>query len=90
MARTAQVVHLERDEDVSGVSGTGVVAYGLMCDDGTVLLHWDTVVKSDVVYRSVADLMTIVGHGGRTRLVVDRTVRIGCAPAGEAERARSR
>jgi hypothetical protein len=90
MTRTAQVIHLERDEDVSGVSGTGVVAYGLLCGDGTVLLHWDTVVKSDVVYRSVEDLLAIVGHGGRTRLVVDRVVRIGCVAAGEPERGAGR
>jgi hypothetical protein len=90
VARTAQVVHLERDEDVSGVSGVGIVAYGLICDDGTVLLHWDTVVRSDVVYRSVEDLLAIVGHGGRTRLVVDPPVRIGCAAAGEPERAGGR
>lgn len=66
-----EVIHLERDEDVSGVSGTGVVAYGCVFPDGSVVLRWDTLVKSTVFYESVEDMVAIVGHGGKTRVVFD-------------------
>lgn len=69
--RKARRLHLERDEDVSGVSGTGTVAFGCQFPDGTVVLRWDTQVSSTVFYENVGDLETIVGHGGRTRIVWD-------------------
>lgn len=64
-------LHLERDEDVSGVSGVGRVAEGVKFADGVVVLRWSTVVKSIVIYESITDLTTIVGHGGKTRIVFD-------------------
>ena len=66
-----RLLHLERDEDVSGVSGVGIVAYGVQFPDGTICLRWDTVVSSTVIYNNAEDLETIVGHGGRTRVVFD-------------------
>jgi hypothetical protein len=69
--RRARLLHLERDEDVSGVSGVGIVAYGAQFPDGSVVLRWDTVVKSTVLYDSLEDLETISGHGGLTRVVFD-------------------
>lgn len=71
MSRVVRRVHLERDEDVSGVSGVGKVAYGCVFPDGAVVLRWDTEVSSTTIYNSVSDLLKIVGHGGRTRLVWD-------------------
>lgn len=71
MERWMRMLHLERDEDVSGVSGTGIVAYGVEFPDGSVVLRWDTAVRSTVFYDSIADVETITGHGGRTRIVFD-------------------
>jgi hypothetical protein len=59
-------IALVRHEDVSGVSGTGVVAYGVLFPDGTIVLRWDTKVRSTTFYDSLADLETITGHGGKT------------------------
>lgn len=64
-------LHLERDEDVSGVSGTGTVAYGILFPDGTVVLRWDTKVRSTVYYDSIHDVEIITGHNGKTRIVFD-------------------
>lgn len=64
-------LHLHRDEDVSGISGVGVVAYGAQFPDGSIVMRWDTQVKSTVFYNSHDDLLTIVGHGGKTRVVYD-------------------
>jgi hypothetical protein len=71
MERTSKRLHLQRDADVSGVSGTGVVAYGAQFPDGSVVLRWDTKVRSTVMYDSIEDVETICGHGGATRIVFD-------------------
>jgi hypothetical protein len=60
---------LIRDEDVSGVSGTGVVAEGVLFSTGKVVLSWCSDYRSVTVYDTVADLETVHGHQGRTRAV---------------------
>lgn len=57
---------LERKEDVSGISGTGVVAQGCQFADGTVALHWLGDMASTIVYNSMEDLVAVHGHNGRT------------------------
>lgn len=60
---------LHRDEDESGVSGTGVIAQGVCFTDGTCALRWLTATRSTGLYDSVDDLISIHGHAGMTRLV---------------------
>lgn len=60
---------LHRDVDVSGVSGTGVVAEGVEYSDGSAAVRWLSDTPSTVVWASVADAMTVSGHSGATRLV---------------------
>jgi len=60
---------LHRDEDASGISGTGVVAEGVAFGDGSAALRWRTSVRSTAVYTSMSDVEHIHGHGGRTRIV---------------------
>lgn len=63
--------YLERDEDESGVSGTGVVAEGVVFSDGTAVLRWRTKpYASTAIYGSLAELEHIHGHGGKTRVVL--------------------
>jgi len=71
MDRQARRLHLLRTEDVSGVSGTGIVAFGVQFPDGTIVLNWDTKVSSITIYKSLSDLQQIVGHGGRTKVIYD-------------------
>lgn len=63
----------ERDADVSGVSGTGVVATGILFADGQAVVRWIVADKpqSTVVYSSLHDAELIHGHDGKTRLVFD-------------------
>jgi len=61
---------LHRDTDVTGVSGTGVVADGVEFPDGTVVVHWRGVHRSTVIWPSLADVEAVNGHGGATRIVV--------------------
>lgn len=65
--------YLRRNEDVSGRSGCGRVAQVVEFDDGTAVLHWNlganrSSVASTEVFHSIADLLTIHGHDGRSVL----------------------
>lgn len=57
---------LERLEDVSGKSGTGVVAVGAMLPSGLCFMEWCTPIKSVGIYHSIAELEALHGHEGRT------------------------
>ena len=60
--------HLVRDEDESGVSGVGLVAWGCVFPDGKAVLRWCVELTSTAVYDSVDELVAIHGHNGRTRI----------------------
>ena len=62
---------LERDEDVSGVSGTGVVAEGIEFSDGVVALRWTSDWPTSVVFhdRGIESVQAVHGHSGKTRIV---------------------
>ena len=64
---------LHRDEDVSGVSGTGVVAEGAVFSDGTVVVRWLGKQASTTVWSSIDSMIAIAinGHGGRTQVFYD-------------------
>ena len=63
--------HLERNNDLSGVSGCGTVAYGVTFCDGQIALHWQGEHSSLNIYKSVEDLLFIHGHEGATIIVWD-------------------
>lgn len=58
--------HLKRIEDETGISGTGLVTDGIEFDDGSVIMKWNTQTTSVALYKSMEDVITIHGHGGRT------------------------
>jgi len=62
---------LQRDTDVSGVSGTGVVAEGVEFSDGVVALRWMSAWPTSVVFhdRGIEAVEAVHGHDGRTRIV---------------------
>ena len=59
---------LVREEDLTGVSGTGVVAEGIVFTCGQVVIHWLREPFSMGLYQSLDDVIFIHGHGGRTKL----------------------
>jgi hypothetical protein len=61
---------LHRDEDVSGVSGTGVVAEGIEFSDGVAVVRWLGAWPSTVVHPNMKTVAHIHGHDGRTRIVL--------------------
>ena len=60
---------LHRDHDVTGISGTGLVAEGAAFSDGGAVVRWLTGTRSTVVWDHVEDVHKIHGHGGATRIV---------------------
>lgn len=61
---------LKRDEDETGVSGTGYVASGCVWPDGKVAMRWLVGEhRSTAVYESVEAVIAIHGHGGKTKVV---------------------
>lgn len=59
---------LQRDHDVSGVSGVGIVADGVEFPDGTVVIRWRGERQSTVLWTGIGDVEAIHGHGGATRI----------------------
>lgn len=61
--------HLVRNQDISGVSGTGIVAEGTLFSNNKVVIAWTGHHTSIAVYDSLAECQAIHGHEGAT--VVD-------------------
>lgn len=60
---------LVREEDVTGISGTGVVAEGIQFSDGHTVIHWCAGEhRSTVVWESIESVEAIHGHGGATQI----------------------
>ncbi len=66
-----RVYQLVRKQDISGVSGTGIVAYATEYPNGMVTVCW--VIKPEypsvVLYQSLDAAIAIHGHNGATEFV---------------------
>jgi len=60
--------YVDRIEDETGVSGTGVVAYGVVLPSGKVVMEWDTATSSITLFNNIKDVEKIHGHGGKTQI----------------------
>lgn len=59
---------LERTEDETGISGTGIVAEGVEFSNGMCAMCWLTSMHSVAVYPNLRQLEAIHGHNGRTKV----------------------
>lgn len=57
---------LERTRDLTGTSGTGIVAEGVQFSNGQVVIHWISQLEAINVYGNAVVLETLHGHGGGT------------------------
>ena len=64
---------LHRHVDRSGISGTGVVAEGVIFSDGVCALRWLTKDPSTAVYSDIETLERIHGHNGDTDIIMRKT-----------------
>ncbi|MFW0796480.1 hypothetical protein AAFP30_21910 [Gordonia sp. CPCC 205515] len=61
---------LQRDSDVTGISGTGIVAEGIEFTDGRVAMRWIVGEhQSTVVWDSIDAVHAIHGHDYATQIV---------------------
>lgn len=65
-----RVFQLHRSRDVTGYSGVGVVADGVVWPDGSVSMRWRGPIRSTVTAACLADIETVHGHDGATHVVV--------------------
>lgn len=63
-----KLFRLVRDRDVSGVSGTGLVAWGVRFPDGRVATRWHAEIAQTCTWDSIEHVEAIHGHGGATRV----------------------
>jgi hypothetical protein len=63
--------HFERTTDASGVSGTGIVAEGVIFENNHVVVYWFGMHSSINIYSSIEDVIYIHGHMGSTKIVFD-------------------
>lgn len=64
-----RMFHLRRDVDATGVSGTGIVAEGVLFSNGWVAMTWLGKVTSVVFYPRIEDVEFVHGHGGQTQII---------------------
>lgn len=63
--------YLHREADISGTSGTGVVARGVILESGKAVLEWVNSVHSSIcIYSTIEDVELIHGHDGATKVIV--------------------
>lgn len=67
---TIKEFHLVRVEDESGISGTGVVARGVILPSGSVCMEWSTFHSSICLYKNISDVEAIHGHHGKTLVIM--------------------
>lgn len=65
-----ELFYLERLEDESGISGTGIVAVGVKLPSGKVVIEWTTFTSSIGIYNNIEQCEELHGHGGKTRIVM--------------------
>jgi hypothetical protein len=68
---TARRFELQRHVDETGVSGTGVVAEGVLFSNGVVALQWTSEFPTSVVFhqRGMESVEAVHGHSGSTEIV---------------------
>lgn len=62
---------LKRNEDVSGTSGVGIVAEGVIFSNGCCSLHWLSKYSTVTYFQSMDDLKAIHEHNGATEIVFE-------------------
>ena len=59
---------LNRHFDVSGTSGTGIVAEGVLLSNGKCVIQWLGQFSSLVVWDNIESCLYVNGHGGNTTI----------------------
>lgn len=63
--------YLMRHIDIHGNSGTGVVAEGIIFDNGMCAMTWLSDVPTVTNFRRIQDVSKLHGHDGKTDVVIE-------------------
>jgi hypothetical protein len=63
--------YLLRHEDVHNNSGVGVVAEGIVFDNGMASMTWLTKYKTVTTFESITVVKKLHGHDGKTQVVIE-------------------
>lgn len=61
--------NLIRNEDVGGLTGTGIIAVGCEFSDGLIVLQHTTETATTFWYTQIEDIEKLFGHNGKTIIV---------------------
>jgi len=61
--------YMKRNVDINGLSGTGVVAVGVMWPNGRVTICWTSIKSSTENHDSMENLIELHGHAGNTEFI---------------------
>lgn len=61
--------YLKRNEDISGISGTGIVAEGTIFYNGKVALIWKSDTPCISIWDGIDHVMKVHGHNGKTEII---------------------
>ena len=61
-----RLFYLERKEDVHGISGTGIVAVGVVLPSGRCVLEWLGAEVTETIFENIEQITRIHGHNGAT------------------------
>jgi len=62
--------YLLRNEDETGISGTGIVAIGAIYPSGKCVIEWLTFTTSMNIYNTFDQVVEVHGHGGKTQVII--------------------
>jgi hypothetical protein len=65
---------LKRNEDETGISGTGMVAYGAVLPSGKVIIEWTTENKTIEMFKDIDEMIRLHGHEGKTQIEYTKEV----------------
>lgn len=68
MESTSRRFVLDRQIDVSGVSGLGIVAEGVQFSDGHCAVHWLGDWPTTTSHYSIESVIAVHGHEGKTKV----------------------
>lgn len=59
---------MERFEDISKISGLGIIAEGIIWSDGTVAYRWLSDIATTVIAENIETVEMLHGHDGKTKI----------------------
>lgn len=67
-AKVGRRFFLKRTKDASGISGVGIVAFGIQMPTQKVIIEWLSDSPSEGIFNNIDELLKIHGHDGDTTI----------------------